>query len=339
MVQKVQIAYLLPNTCYFSEIGQYLIRFLYVKISAENYHQARRALDDYLWGEISRYIYFHNIDVEDLEAGLSSICQTLVSYYPGKDLQHFYFHTEISYSFPKGCLEIVHAERLFKAPQNMNHLGCLFSLKHTVVEDTCALLYYRYDLSAAKKIKPESISRADILRALRRRYYLTAVMVGKQELAKYYYREPDNLADGILGGRIKKIKFDVHGYHLVCYYDTDSRDYINQVATRMNGQVLIRGDALFLHELADDIYANLSRRELKRLNVLSYQSKITPPEDLWNRYLVVEYLMQQYHDIKNRCSICQQADVSQICQICYRAKICGSQTCQEQHRKLCTLIN
>jgi len=113
--------------------------------------------------------------------------------------------------------------------------------------------------------------------------------------------------------------------------------------------------------MEENIYANLSMREIKRLNVLSYgrlyDRQIKAEEDFvipvnepekatdnidpdtptkkapfWSKYIVVEHRMMKWQATKNQCINCyKQISVPVVCQRCYRAKYCSEQCQKDFH--------
>ncbi len=117
----------------------------------------------------------------------------------------------------------------------------------------------------------------------------------------------------------------------------------------------LHGDVLLLHELEENIHANLSIKETKKLNILSYgrlydrelkkeeihtvkmtelgkdgtetEKNIIP---YWSRYIVVEARIKKYDNIKNLCMNCGKNMIKKIiCNKCYRARYC-SQNCMNE---------
>ncbi len=111
-------------------------------------------------------------------------CTSIAKPFTGKNLDEFYYHTESSYSFPKKHIEIIYGQPLWKeynkgTMENINALACLFSLKHTVMENTCVITANRYDSNDTKKQILDSVTQEDILRVVRRRFYFSAILIKK----------------------------------------------------------------------------------------------------------------------------------------------------------------
>ena len=142
-------------------------------------------------------------------------------------------------------------------------------------------------------------------------------------------------------------------YNLLFFFQYDKSKYVNKIATRINGLYRMYGDVLMLHELEENIYANISLHEAKRLNVLSYgrlydrqlksdethtTNKIEVDENgkehekkvipYWSKYITIENRMIKWKENKNKCIYCNGEMIKPImCDKCFRVKYC-SKKCQ-----------
>ena len=249
---------------------------------------------------------------------------------------------------------------------DLNYLGCLFNLKHHAIEHTCAILANTYDMSSDCFVRISSVTKEDILRVIRRRFYFSAVLIKEQSFVKYYYQNLTHLISQVFGvdttSSISKITFTLFRYNIVFYFKPNNTNaYVNQTATRMAGSHITNGDVLMIHELDNHVYGNISIREAKRLNVLSYgrlydrdlkEDELKPLErfaedvhsvkdgkdevkkviPVWSRYLVVERRMMKWQKDKNKCIYCGlNKDKLYPCAKCFRVKYCSSR-CEEDFR-------
>ncbi|AGF85243.1 hypothetical protein QJ854_gp539 [Moumouvirus goulette] len=357
----IQIALIKKNNINFSDMEKYAVPLLYLNHDDKTRNQLKNNLNDYIWKTIEPYIEFVNVG-EDL---LTTVCHNLTKNFDNnKNPDEFYYHTEASYSSPKKFLEIMYCLPLWKEYiagniDNMNKLGCLFSLKHNVIENNCVIIANKYDINSSSNLIIDSVTQDDILRVIRRRYFFTASLIKQNNVIKYYYQNPAYLISKIfnLEGKdnIQKLSVSLLKYNLSFYCQQNNSKYINQIATRINGLYRLYGDVLILNEIEENVYTNLSEHEIKRLNVLSYgrlydrqlkeneiheetipdidengkqiEKKKTP---LWSKYIIVNNRMNVWKNNKNKCIYCDNEIKNQItCNKCFRAKYC-SKNCEQQ---------
>jgi hypothetical protein len=358
----ITIAVVEKNKCNFDRIEEFVAPLLYVDHENLDRKKIKEKIDSYIWSVMEPYVKFIEINSDDL---LYDCCNNLTQCFPGRKVDdEFFYHTEGSYSFPKKYIEFMYCQPLWKEyadsqPENMNHLACLLSLKHNVIENTCIVFANKYDLSAPRFTVIDSITKEDLIKIIRRRFYFSAILIGDDKITKYYYQNPSYLISKVYGlnekETIEKLSVNHFGYNLVFYLQHDKSKYINKIATRINGLYRLHGDVLLVHEMEENVYANISVREAKRLNVLSYgrlydrqlkneeihqvpayqvdedgketEKKITP---LWSRYIIVEHRMMKWQNNKNKCIYCSSEMKKPIvCDKCYRAKYC-SIACQKE---------
>lgn len=362
------IAVIEKNQCRFDQIEEFVMPLLYKKLDDATRSTIKKSLDDYLWSVIEPFVKFIDIPVDATnDVFFECICQQMSEKFPNRKYDEFFYHTEPSYSFPKKYIEVMRCQPLWSGyvkdqMENINTLACLFSLKHTVMENTCIIIGNEYDLSKSPFIIMDTINRQDVLKVIKRRYFSSAVLIGNDgTYTKYYYQNPAYLIQSIYGltekDAIEKLSFSHLKYNLICYFQHDKTKPINRIATRINGLYRLHGDVLFLHELEENIFANISIREVKRLNVLSYgrlcdrelkkhevhdvstivadesgkesEKNLTP---FWSRYIVIGARMIEWQNRQDTCSNCFNIIVKNpiICDKCYRIKYC-SEKCMQEH--------
>ena len=359
------IAVISKNSVNFEDIGNYASVLLYKSYDVIERHNIKRDIDKYIWSVVEPYIQFVQVD-ENQDSMLESITNHLTKEFPDKKADvDFFYHTEASYSFPKRYLEMVYCQPLWKDypesdPANMNHLACLSSLKHTVIENSAVIIGNSYDLESEKHVKLDSVTKEDICKIIRRRFYFSAVLIKDNNLVKYYYQNPGYLVSSIYGlepnDKIEKLSISHLGYNLTFYFQYSKSKYTNKIATRINGMYQLHGDVLLLHEIEENVYANLSIHEAKRLNVLSYgrlydrqpndnenhqfdaidvdkdgketTKKVTP---LWSRYVIIENRMKKWSTREKKCINCDTTLIKPItCDKCFRIQYC-SLKCQSEY--------
>jgi hypothetical protein len=357
----VRIAVISKNRCSFERMEEFALPLLYKDHTLEERKQIKNNINNYIWSVVEPYVKF--IDIEDNDF-MTVVCNQATECFSGREPDQFFYHTEGSYSFPKKYMEIIYCQPLWNdykdgLEENINNLGCYFSIKHSVVENNCIILANNYDLSAPKFVVPGSVTKEDIIRVVRRRFFFSATLIKDDTVVKYYYQNPAYLVSSIFGltenDNIQKLAVSHLKYNLVFYFQHDKTKYINKIATRINGAYRLHGDVLMLHELEENVYANLSIREAKRLNVLSYgrlyDRRINENENhtidvvevdekgnevekkkvpFWSRYIIVEKRMLEWKEKKNKCINCdKEIKKLVICEMCYRVKFCSDQCRQE----------
>lgn len=359
----VHVALIKKNRCNFNDIGKHAMDILYRPHAPEVSKKIRQNIDDYIWSVMEDYIEFVDIPICDI---MEYACRAITSDYPDKQIDRdFMYYTEQSYSFPKLFIEFIHCLPAWKSYQlsqeeNMNNICSLLSIKQHVIEGSIVALASTYDITTKEKIQVISITKEDIIRCIRRRFFFTSVLIGDNTMQKYYYQDRSILVSQVfkLNGdeNIEHIKFNLLGYNLIMYFKMDKSKYVNTIATRINGLYRVYGDVLLLHELEENVNANLSIHEAKRLNVLSYgrlydremmpneievveqdyvdsdgKHQVVKTTPLRSRYAVVDKRMKYWQQHKNICINCGGNMVKPvICDSCYRIKYC-SVTCKDEY--------
>lgn len=348
---KKTIAIIEKNKCQFDDLEQFAMPLLY-KLHTDNERFAiKERLNNYLWSVISPYVKFEEVDEMDLA---ENICTHVATDFPDVTLDKLFYHTESSYSSPKKFLEIFYAQNPNEKDKNfnnMNNLGCLFSLKHTVIENKCVIIGNEYDLDQKHYLKLGSVTRDDILRVIRRRFFHTAIFLRGAEIEKYYYQNPGFLISKLFDlqetDNIEKLAFAHLKYNLVFYFKQVKTNPINATATRINGFYPIHGNVLILHEMEDNIYTNLSKTEIKNIDLLSYgdladremtdkekyvidepktadEKEPTKTIPFWSRFLVTQNRLKILKDAPKLCHYCEKEIVTPIvCKQCFRVQCCS----------------
>uniref|UniRef100_A0A6C0LS53 MYND-type domain-containing protein n=1 Tax=viral metagenome TaxID=1070528 RepID=A0A6C0LS53_9ZZZZ len=349
------IAVIKKNKCIFDKMEEFCSPLLYREISEQERTILKKKLNDYIWSIIEPYITFINVEDEDF---LTIACENIISDFPNRSPDEFYYHTEGSYSTPKRYYEIIYAQPTWKDYRigqlsNMNDIGCLYSLQHNVIENTCIIIVNNYDLSRQYFTVLDSINKTDILKIIRRRYFHSGILIKNNDtMIKFYYQNPSYLLYHIFKkDKVDTFYVDILKYNLQFYLNNETSTYINKIATRINGTKRLYGDVLILHEIDENIYSNLSVHEIRRLNVLSYgrmydrklkaEENIQLPDQnndnkkivpLWSRFIVSNNRMEKWQKIKNQCINCQkEMSILLTCQKCFRVKYCSSQ-CENEFK-------
>lgn len=271
-----KIALLSDNKIVFEDIEKYVMPILYKPYVKADFKILNKKLDDYIWSVVSAYVKIVEIDTMQTDL-LGFICEFISNPFNKNPDELFYF-TENSYSSPKSHLEVIFAKDYSRKSENnnINNLGCFFSLKHTVIEKNCVIMANTYDLeNKSTYVKNIDITPRDIIRVIRRRFFQTAILIKKDKLIKYYYQNPVGLIGRIFNlniqtDNIQTLSFSYLNYNLTLCSLKDDNAYVNEAATRICGHNLIRGDTLVICEQEEKIQASISIKEIQQLNLLAY---------------------------------------------------------------------
>lgn len=353
----INIALIRKNNCSFEKIGDYASQLLYRSYNKKNDRHIKQSIDNYIWNIVEPYITFIEIDANHfLDESVSYLAQDFENRVIDKD---FYIHCETSYSFPKKCIEIMYCDPTWKEyvkhqEFNMNKLSCLFSLDHHIIENNCIVYSNNYDVNSpdTKYVKLSSITKNDIIRMIRRRFYQSAIIARNNSYEKYYYQRHDYLIMSVFGlsntDKIEKLSTSLIRYNLVFYFKYDKKLPVNESATRINGAFRLYGDVVVIHEISENIGANLSIAEIRKLDELSYgrlydrelknneaitesrevfeDGKIKSKEIIpfWSRYMLVESRIKTSK--KDKCIYCGEPSKPEFnCTKCYRVQYCCTQ--------------
>ena len=267
----ISVAVIEQNSCVFDKIVDYLPALLYQSPTKE----AKQAVKTFIKDIIDPYISLHTINEEDL---IQFSCQTLSKSYPDAKLdKDLFFHTEHSFAFPKAYMEIIHCNTIANTDvddKRINNIGCLLSLKHTVIEGKCIVIANNYSLQALRSIVLGHIDINMIIKMIQRRYFQSSILITPSgECQKYYYQDPRYLISKLFNiseaGFIQKMSFTSFKYNLVmCFIHKQSE--INPLATRINGNYRLHGNVLVIHELDDKIFGSIGVKEISNLGKVSF---------------------------------------------------------------------
>lgn len=335
----IQIAIIRKNMCLFSNIEEYMRPLLYKIMSDSERKSIKKKIDDYIWSVMEPNIEFISVEQENIpEKMCTTIAESFKETDPDVVYDNLMFHTEPSYTSAKAFLEVVYANygTEIQTPEQeepiINNIGCLFSLEHKVIKNTCVILANRYSETAEKYVELTDVTKRDILRVIRRRFVHSALIIEQYRTVKIYYQDPIMLISKYFDidedQQISRISVSLFGYNLTLYFNNEPDEYLNELATRFNGNYSIRGNVIIIHELEDKIYANINNKELERLNQISFckiqDREIKREKDklpLWSKYLIVNHFLRQGH----KCGHCNK-DVGSdgiTCNVCHRVRYCS----------------
>lgn len=337
MVIMITIAVIQQNDVTFEALGPYLSDLVYVE--NPNSRAARQCIKSL----IQNYITFHQVSEDQF---LELACLELIG---DQDPANLFFHTETSFSSPKGCAEIIYCENQVDKTAPMNQLASLLSLKHTVIRGKCVVILNQY--APLRKIP---ISLDHLVSLFKRRFYFSAILIKPSgQCIKYYYQDIRYLIHMIYGvdsnDTINTLSVDLL-HHPLNFFFVYRKSEINSMATRLNGMYRLHGDVLLMHCLESSVPTNLSLSEIHRLDKLArgrlYDRQIKPAETQqetrvnaegqevskevqWSRYALVASRLT--NDSWNRCVSCGSKPVTLECTRCYRVSYCSTQ-CQIEYR-------
>ena len=304
----IRIAVVTKNQIVFDRIEEFAAPLLYKPYDKTLFTGLNVALNTYIWSVLEPYVTFVDIDPVVAEAPrellsvdpvvaeaprelpsvdpsktdiIELVCGLVTKCFKHKQLDNFFYKTEGSYAFPSKSLELFYAEPTWASykpaeQSNMNNIGCLMSLKHTVIENNCVIFANSYDLSNKKEfVKKGLVTKEDIIKVIRRRFFHTAVLIKNNTFIKYYYQNPIYLMSKIFDlnvetDSVQTISFAFLNYNLTYCSKGDSSANTNEIATRICAHNKICGDVLVLHEQEEKVFTNISIKEIQQLDLLAY---------------------------------------------------------------------
>lgn len=183
---------------------------------------------------------------------------------------------------PKKIVQMCYIEHLSKEQYfDVNNLASTLYVETEDVKEkkpkfifgTVLFVVYEYDFNEKTNMKHLDMSLNDICQMVRHKLYSTGIKLGLNSniLDKVYITDV-NQTDEIRKEYNQTHNSNIFGYNLVFFYKNYNEDnnIINEIATRMAGNVKIYGACFIFHEVQEYKLGRLSRHEFKRLNILSY---------------------------------------------------------------------
>lgn len=362
------IAFIKNNSIDFTEIlNKFLSPLLYHHIDKNTRINLMKKLNYELWNELEKYVTFANCDKSE---NLLELIHENIGKYIENDTKLITKHSFCnSYKFT----EIIYSHK----PDNnynktkVNEIGCLASLDHHFIQDTFSLITYEYDLDSDRYLRITNTCSSDLVRIIKRRFFNSACLVTDTKIDKLFFQKPNILCSRIFDDSVDKINYEIidnSKYLLHCIHlpNNPYHTYINKVATRICRKLII-GPALFFsiyrigNEKDSILYDNISIRELKYLNILSFgdlpetcddtlndieetiivpnemkteQKKIYP---LWSKHVYKLHIKKEDLFMNDKCYSCNKKleNKSQYeCIKCYGYRYC-SQECLENKSHKC----
>lgn len=357
----VKVAIIKKNSLTFSGLRDILIPLLYTPLEKVERRRHKKLIDEYFESEINKYITIKDFS-EDTNELLTQVALEIVEGFPtrvpGDD---FSYNTETSYSNSKKYLEIIYATPSWSdyqkhLPENFNTIGCYSSLRHTIIENDCALI--ASSITTGKPIITD-ITLADVIRILKRRFYQSSVLVYQTEMFKYYYQRIEDVIDKffaekkdqLVQSKVNILKNELYVYHL------PDGNVTNTVASRIVGYT-IKDYALFaaiLHEgeraapvsetKIMTVFDNLTIHQMQRLNILAYgpdsfrkcagsdtimkrqnNKNDNFENETWSKHAVVQLRLPIQKQYLTKCANCQQPLTKKYtCPTTFRYKYCSNE--------------
>lgn len=303
-----------------------LVYPLLYKQSNDESKMLKNSLERVIWEKLLEYVTFIECDTEfeSIEKG----CVEIVKGSTSGDHETISFNTETSFITPKNMYQYIYgiefnsdSKEINITNDNMNHYGSIINLDHKAVAGTIVLIKYEY---VNEQLKMADVNEKDVTKLFRKRYCQSTILIKPDEtLVKYYYQTPDKLISTVLGDAEQK-SLTIFNYTLHFTFRKDAT-VINPIATRMLG-MRVYGDVLIFHETREGVFGQLSRRELKRLNVLSYANTIELKQEQqpWEKYALMNLYIKDFNDKKTTCMKCNGTiNTLYQCTKCYRIRICS----------------
>lgn len=256
-------------------LDTYLAPLLYHHMDKNTRTNIMNRLNFELWNLIEKYVTF--VTCPDTTKLLDIIHENMGQYLDGDSK----LVTKYSFSNSHKFIEIVylHKDNNNYNKSKVNELGCLANLDHNFVQDTFCFIAYDYDIDSEKYLKISDVTNKDIIRSIKRRYFNSACLVDNTKIDKLYYQKTTTLCSRIFDNNVTQAIYetvDTSKYLLHCVHIPNNpiNTYVNKIATRICRKKIF-GPALFFSIYKMDnkdtvIYENISVRELKFLNILSF---------------------------------------------------------------------
>jgi len=341
------IAIIKKNKIQFDNLGEYVTPLLYEKHTKTKRQEIKESINNYIWSRIEQHILF--VDVHDQNEFYECLAKEAQLNFPDHCPSECTYFTENSYSTPNNLYEIVYWKPSWNDYVNsskditiMNDIGCLANLSHNIIENSCVIISNKYDLNKPKNIDMTNITKNDIIKIIKRRYFQTAILIEEKSLTKYYFQDLKYLVNKLFDtDNIDIYPFTNLDFNLKFYFNKNATQYVNQIATRINGKHRIYGKTLVVHEMDENIYTNIGIKEIKRLNVLSFsvlQNRETNNDDdneipFWNKYIILVKKLNEWNLCKNKCISCGNQNSKITCDRCYRVQYC-SDICYDNYKDI-----
>lgn len=313
------------------DMEPYVRPLLYMETNKASREVFKAQVNAALWQYIQEHIEFRTIAQENI---MDVACHAMIEAWPDRNENDFQFHTQISYAFNKGTLELLHVIPRFDHARKANTIGSLLSLQHTWIDGTCVLFMNAHH---ENNIALTNIQSAHILRALRKRFYHSAILLRNDQYYKYYYQNAEYLIHAIFNTQQTETStFQFYAHTLQMYFQWNDTLVVNKIATRIHGRYPLYGPVLLFHTWEDKVHASLSITEVQRFNRLAFGPltlRIEKPceelttQNYYNRYMHIQDCERK---LKQVCQACAKPLTHFLsCTKCFRLKAC-SRTCQQQ---------
>lgn len=261
-----KIAIIKLNKCDF-DLTPFANKLLYKILSDSDRKSIKDGLDNYIWSVVSKYIEFVDTTTEYYVG--DAVVKLTADF--NRNPNDFVFHSQSSYANPKKSLELIYCQPCWSDyvqndSNSMNKLASLFSLQHTVIENTCVLVAYEYTPDG--KMTLGSVTQNDIIGVVKRRYFHSGIFIDGNRIEKFYYQ---NVPYAIMtlfnlnqSDSIHEINFELIGYNIKMISKPNSSDE-NVIATLLHGKEPIYGPVILFNMWEENIFANISLEEISKL--------------------------------------------------------------------------
>lgn len=347
-----QIAVICQNQIDLTLMEPYLAPMLYRALDHETAYHAKKLLSAFIRHTVQPCVKFVDCVSGDTESIIATACREIAAARPQHGISDLNIMTTVSYSTSKTVLEVMHAETISECKNqfasdttihitkdNVNALACFMSLDHQIIIYTAVLLANRYTTDA-NRFALRSTTWDDILKVVRRRFYLTAMRCEGATWVKMRYQHLEYLQHAVFGpAKVIKKRLNFLKYYLVLIYMENTNAALNVTLTRLVNRP-IHGVGLVLNETAQDVYTNLSCHEMQNImdlaqNPMAFR-EIQSHELNMTSYMIVA---SRLRTLQPKChnKNCRELPTIQ-CQRCMRIRYCSTQ-CQnqdlEQHTPEC----
>jgi len=143
------VAIISKNNKLFDDLEQYVIPLLYKSLNKISRKTIKQKINDYIWSVIEPYVTF--VTVKNEEDFYEVVAQEAQKNFPDHLPSECVYYTGSSYSTPKKFYEVLSWKPSWDDYQDaskdisvINNIGCLLSLNHAVIENSCIMITNEY---------------------------------------------------------------------------------------------------------------------------------------------------------------------------------------------------
>jgi hypothetical protein len=288
---KIKVARIKNNSCRFDKMAEFLKYLLYRPYSKSTMKLFKTNMYDYIVSIISGYVEFIELEIEEPEYLTLEISNIMTN--NTTDITRYDYNTEESYCFPKKFLYLwnvnlrqtnKHSTTVSNSNSNsnsnsddidqpMNNIGCFASLSQKIIRGICVLSANKYNTDANSITVFDDITIYDVVRIIKRRYFMSAILLKSNgDKIKYYYNDKNILYKCISDNlninnalKITDTKISLFAYDL-CLGIINDDNIINEYGSAFDPQQKeICGQIIVTNVIKNELQYSISVTEINSL--------------------------------------------------------------------------